>query len=59
VGVSAGLAVYPGDGRNPAQLLTAADAAMYVAKRSGGSQLERPAKRALVPVEVAAAAAAG
>jgi diguanylate cyclase (GGDEF)-like protein len=59
VGVSAGLAMYPGDGRNPAQLLAAADAAMYVAKRSGGGQFERPGRRALVPVEVAAVAAAG
>ena len=58
VGVSAGLAMYPGDGRNPAQLLAAADAAMYAAKRSGGSQLERPAGRALVPVEVSPAVAA-
>ena len=41
VGVSAGLAVYPTDGRNSAQLLQAADAAMYAAKRSGGRQVER------------------
>ena len=41
VGISAGLAVYPSDGRNSAQLLQAADAAMYNAKRDGGRQLER------------------
>jgi len=57
VGVSAGLAMYPGDGRNPARLLAAADAAMYAAKRSGGGQLERPGTRELVAVEVAPAAA--
>jgi diguanylate cyclase (GGDEF)-like protein len=42
VGVSAGLAAYPTDGRTPAQLLQAADAAMYAAKRSGGRAVERP-----------------
>jgi len=41
VGVSAGLAVYPTDGRTPAQLLQAADVAMYTAKRTGGRQVER------------------
>jgi diguanylate cyclase (GGDEF)-like protein len=41
VGISAGLAVYPSGGRNSAQLLQAADAAMYSAKRDGGRQLER------------------
>jgi len=41
VGASAGLAVYPADGRTSAQLLQAADAAMYSAKRSGGRQVER------------------
>ena len=41
VGISAGLAIYPSDGRNSAQLLQAADAAMYSAKREGGRQLER------------------
>jgi diguanylate cyclase (GGDEF)-like protein len=40
VGVSAGLALYPSDGRNSAQLLQAADAAMYEAKRGGGRQVE-------------------
>jgi diguanylate cyclase (GGDEF)-like protein len=58
VGISAGLAVYPTDGRTPAQLLQASDAAMYAAKRTGGRQVERPssAKSAL---EVAPAPAAG
>jgi diguanylate cyclase (GGDEF)-like protein len=41
VGVSAGLSVYPSDGRTSAQLLQAADAAMYAAKREGGRQVER------------------
>ncbi len=41
VGVSAGLAVYPTDGRTSAQLLLAADAAMYRVKRSGGRQVQR------------------
>lgn len=41
VGVSAGLALYPGDGRTSAQLLQASDAAMYSAKRTGGHQVER------------------
>jgi len=47
VGVSAGLAVYPADGRTSAQLLQSADAAMYTAKRGGGRQVER---RRIVPV---------
>lgn len=42
VGVSAGLAVYPNDARTAAQLLQAADAAMYSAKRAGRHGLERP-----------------
>jgi diguanylate cyclase (GGDEF)-like protein len=41
VGVSAGLSVYPNDGRTSAQLLSAADAAMYSAKRGGGRQVTR------------------
>jgi len=41
VGVSAGLAMYPADGRTSAQLLQAADGAMYAAKRAGGRQVER------------------
>src|SRR3954454_13022530 len=48
VGVSAGLAVYPSEGRTSAQLLQAADSAMYAAKRVGGRQLER--SRAQMPV---------
>jgi diguanylate cyclase (GGDEF)-like protein len=40
VGVSAGLSFYPTDGRNSATLIDAADAAMYVAKRGGGRQVE-------------------
>ncbi len=58
VGVSAGLAVYPTDGRTSAQLLQAADAAMYEAKRTGGHQVER-SSAAPLSVEVAAAPAAG
>jgi len=41
VGVSAGLAVYPKDGRTSAQLLQASDSAMYAAKRAGGRQVEQ------------------
>ena len=41
VGISAGLALYPEDGRTTAQLLATADAAMYEAKRGGGRGLER------------------
>jgi diguanylate cyclase (GGDEF)-like protein len=41
VGVSAGLAYYPDDGRTSAQLLATADAAMYEAKRGGGRVSER------------------
>ncbi len=41
VGVSAGLAMYPNDGRTTAQLLGAADAAMYDIKRTGGRDVER------------------
>lgn len=43
VGVSAGLALYPTDGRTTAQLLASADAAMYEAKRKGGRGMERSA----------------
>ena len=35
--------MYPTDGRTSAQLLQAADTAMYVAKRAGGRQVERSA----------------
>jgi diguanylate cyclase (GGDEF)-like protein len=48
VGVSAGLALYPEDGRTTAQLLATADAAMYEAKRSGGRGIERSAAQPLV-----------
>ena len=41
VSASAGLAVYPEDGRSPQTLLKAADAAMYAVKRSGGSDVRR------------------
>ncbi len=50
VGISAGLAVYPSDGRNSAQLLHAADAAMYSAKRDGGRQVER--SRVTAPIDI-------
>ena len=53
VGVSAGLALYPADGRTSAQILQAADAAMYAAKRSGGTQIER-----LPPAQIHAGVAA-
>lgn len=43
VGVSAGLALYPDDGRTTAQLLATADAQMYAAKRRGGRAIERSA----------------
>ncbi|MEO8625097.1 MAG: diguanylate cyclase [Candidatus Limnocylindrales bacterium] len=43
VGVSAGLAIYPTDGRTTAQLLGAADAAMYDIKRTTGRDIERAA----------------
>jgi len=58
VGVSAGLALYPGDGRTSAQLLQAADAAMYSAQRTGGHQVERSSGQH-VSVSPAAAPAAG
>lgn len=38
---SAGLAVYPDDGRTPANLLKSADAAMYAVKRAGGGDVRR------------------
>ncbi len=56
VGVSAGLAAYPTDGRTSAQLLQASDAAMYAAKRTGGHQVERSSGR-LVAFEVGSAPA--
>lgn len=48
VGVSAGLALYPDDGRTTAQLLATADAAMYEAKRGGGRGIERSAAQPFV-----------
>jgi diguanylate cyclase (GGDEF)-like protein len=48
VGVSAGLAMYPADGRTSAELLSVADAAMYGAKRSGGRAIETSAARPAV-----------
>jgi diguanylate cyclase (GGDEF)-like protein len=54
VGVSAGLAFYPDDGRTTAQLLATADAQMYAAKRGGGRGIERSATR---PVAEAVAGA--
>jgi len=39
VTVSVGVAVYPADAKNAAQLIEAADRAMYVAKRRGGDQM--------------------
>jgi diguanylate cyclase (GGDEF)-like protein len=41
VTASAGLAIYPEDGRTPKLLLQAADLAMYAVKRSGGSDVRR------------------
>ena len=58
VGASAGLAVYPSDGRTSAQLLQAADAAMYAAKRTGGRQVERSSSEKMT-LDVAPAPAAG
>jgi diguanylate cyclase (GGDEF)-like protein len=48
VGVSAGMALYPTDGRTTAELLAAADAAMYGSKRGGGREIERSSTPALV-----------
>jgi diguanylate cyclase (GGDEF)-like protein len=52
VGVSAGLATYPADGRTSTQLLQAADAAMYSAKQTGGGQMEKSRGVAHPGVEV-------
>lgn len=38
--VSVGIAVYPVDGHTPEQIVSAADAAMYLAKRSGRNTLQ-------------------
>ncbi len=59
VGVSAGLSVYPADGRTSTELLSAADAAMYNAKRGGGQQIERSSARLFGDVSAAPAAVAG
>ena len=48
VGVSAGLALYPADGRTTAELLSAADAAMYGVKRSGGRGIERSSAHQMI-----------
>jgi diguanylate cyclase (GGDEF)-like protein len=39
VTVSIGVAVWPGDGREPAALVAAADRALYVAKESGRNRV--------------------
>jgi diguanylate cyclase (GGDEF)-like protein len=52
VGVSAGLAIYPADGRTTAELLAAADAAMYGSKRGP----ERTTERSSAPLLVEASA---
>ena len=41
IGVSVGIALYPGDGEDPDQLLQAADRAMYLAKRDRAAQRYR------------------
>ena len=48
VGVSAGLALYPADGRTTAELLSAADTAMYGVKRAGGRGVERSSAQPLI-----------
>jgi diguanylate cyclase (GGDEF)-like protein len=53
VGVSAGLAIYPADGRTSAELLNVADAAMYGVKR-GGREVERPSVTPLTEAVVSA-----
>ncbi|MEO5677856.1 MAG: GGDEF domain-containing protein, partial [Usitatibacter sp.] len=42
IGTSLGIAVYPTDARNAHELITAADAAMYLAKQAGSSYLPHP-----------------
>jgi diguanylate cyclase (GGDEF)-like protein len=59
VGVSAGLSVYPADGRTSTELLSAADAAMYNAKRGGGQQIERSSSRLFADMAPTPAAIAG
>lgn len=43
IGTSLGIAVYPTDARNAHELITAADAAMYLAKQAGSRYLPHPA----------------
>jgi diguanylate cyclase (GGDEF)-like protein len=59
ISASAGLAIAPDDGRSPATLLRAADAAMYGVKRSGGGRVHRGPRptRTTVPTPVATVAA--
>ena len=52
VACSAGLALYPDDGRTATKLLRTADAAMYRVKRAGGDAVSR---RETTPLEVAVA----
>ena len=59
VSCSAGLAIYPDDGRTAATLLKAADAAMYSVKRAGGSAVRRGSRAARPPASRAANAPAG
>jgi diguanylate cyclase (GGDEF)-like protein len=58
VGVSAGLALYPTDGRTPAKLLAAADTQMYLAKRNGGGLVGRTDGPPLIDASAATATAA-
>jgi diguanylate cyclase (GGDEF)-like protein len=50
VACSAGLALYPDDGRTATRLLRAADAAMYRVKRAGGDAVSRSAPPSPEPV---------
>jgi diguanylate cyclase (GGDEF)-like protein len=47
---SIGIAVYPQDGRTPAELIKNADAAMYAAKQAGRNRIERFADTNAQPV---------
>jgi diguanylate cyclase (GGDEF)-like protein len=49
IGASAGLGVYPDDGRTAASLLQAADARMYEAKRGQVAPVRRVGEPALAP----------
>lgn len=46
ISASVGIAMYPDDGSTPAQLLMAADSAMYLAKRAGGSAVAKAVEAA-------------